>query len=146
MSLVCAQSCWVYVCPVMRFIMLQGIELKLDRKVGDKPQSWWATFWSYPIKRHLEVNLPAKCLTAPNSCQKNPLPQCSALLGSKVTQQSAGVKQRSICLQMLCGNQIQTEESLYLYKLTLYTDQSTVQCWGQRSCRDQPGSTRSQFE
>ena len=43
---------------------------------------------------------------------KNPWPECSALLGSKVMQGSSGVNQGSNCLEMPYGHQIWWEESL----------------------------------
>ena len=70
--------------------------------------------------------------------EKNPWPECSALLGSKVMQGSSGVNQGSNCLAMPYGHQI--------WQLVGITpDQSVMHCWGQRSCRGQVGLSRGQF-
>ena len=44
------ESVCKYACTVMRFVVLWGIELKLDMKVGDGPRGLWAYFWSDPTK------------------------------------------------------------------------------------------------
>ena len=49
-------------------------------------------------------------------------------------QGSAGINQRLNCLEMPCD---------YLVGRT--SDQSTMHCWGQRSCRGQPRLTRVQY-
>ena len=35
----------MYVCPAMRFVMLQGMELKLGMGVGDGPTRFVGIFW-----------------------------------------------------------------------------------------------------
>ena len=96
----------------------------------------------------------------------------SVLLRSTVTRGSPGVNQRSICLEMPYGYQIWSEEVLtrescivvvkgnagvsqgqpevkllwnvlQWLNLVRTPDQSTVHCWGQRSLRNQPESTRN---
>ena len=107
--------------------------------------------------------------------EKNPWPEHSALLGSKVMQGSYGVNQGSNCLEMPYGHQIWWEESLtkalWLAEVKGHVgvrwgqvgvnllsnavwppnlvgrtpDQRVMHCWGWRSCRGQLGSRRGQF-
>ena len=93
------QSVSVSVCPAMRFVVLQRIELKLGRVVGHGPPRFVVNFSKWPDQR------------------------------SKVIQ-------RSICLR----------NALWLPNLVGRTpDWSVMHCWGRRSRRGHPGSTRGQI-
>ena len=95
--------------------------------------------------------------------EKNPWPECSALLGSKVMQGSSGVNQGSNCLEMPYGHQIAGVKGhvgvswgpvgVNLLNNALWPpnlvgrapDKNVKHCWGQRSWRGQLGSSRCQF-
>ena len=112
------------------------------------------------VKGHPWVNLPLKCPMATKFGAKNPWPECSALLGSKVMQGSTGVNQGSNCLEMPYGHQIGGKNpwskliqgsiclrnSLWLPNLVGRTpDQNVMHCWGQRSFLGSSGPTRGQL-
>ena len=59
----------LYVCPAMRFVVLQRIELKLGRGVGNGPPRFLVL--SDTIKGHPEVKLLWKCPTATECGGKN---------------------------------------------------------------------------
>ena len=167
---VCVCVC-VCVCTAMRFVALWGTELKVRMGVGVRPMRFVDVFSKqqrYGQRSSREIDVTYKSPMTAKFGWKNPWPECSPLLGSKVTQVSSGVTQRSNCLAM--GYQIWSEAlpnagvkdhiavmrgppEIWLLKNILWPpnlikrtpDQRGTQWWGQRSYRGHAEGTRGQI-
>ena len=93
---------WVCVmCPLMHSTVLQRTEPKLARVVGARCPRGMVNFLKRPNQRSKVIQMSIclrNALWPPNLVGR--VPECNTLLGSKVIQGSAGVNQRSNCLEI----------------------------------------------
>ena len=126
------------VCPAMHFVILRGIELKLDTGVGDGPTRFLGIFSKQPH--------PGSKVIQRSICHRNAL--CLPNLVRRTPDQSI----MHYWGQRSCRGQPRGQPWVNLLNCPMppnlverTSDQSIMYCWGQRSCRGRLGSTRGQI-
>ena len=101
------------------------------------------------VKGHPGVNLLSKALWLPNLVGRTPDQSVMHCWSQRSCRGQSGVKLRRNALWPPSWGQV----GVNLLRSALWSsnlmgripDQSVMHCWGQRSCRGQPGSTRGQI-